>query len=521
MSKDQLKEEGNALFVKKKYGLAALKYTEAIEVDEGNAILYANRAACRLNLKQWAIELDPSYAKGWARLATAHDCLYAYKPSTQAWRKALESLPKENLNASEQKQKAQYEEGLKVAEAKLNKPLEPAQVVYYKDNDEHPWVEGRRLVEQYQHTKFLNSSAWLINEAYNDFKEGLDLMNAMVQQKNPRTGELLIQSRNGALLTNGLLLDKRVFHATGNFFDLYNKQAQSECNTVRAWTSTGPEGIMRELPERLAREGWSSVRPALSVTLRCWIMRAHIDAGLQHRYDIALEFFTRIIQVLTWGRETYKDVPNSEKGVIFADTFIVGVRKLYLDTIIGAYSEKPDKQLLQDLYEEAEEVMKEVEKLPSPANTVGGIGPGFFLGFYLYPKSDAQAAFGYYHAKQAALPGITAAAAKDHWTKSISAYIQAADFIPEDDEQHPWYLNVALEYMDKIPTNLESKLRMYERIRLSLPKADKIWHGSAHSKAQIKQHYQRLAEIEQDLRNGLIAGKWTLDSVVTRDRVSS
>ena len=52
MSADKLKEEGNALFAKKQYGLAALKYTEAIEIDEGNAVLWANRAACRLNTRQ-------------------------------------------------------------------------------------------------------------------------------------------------------------------------------------------------------------------------------------------------------------------------------------------------------------------------------------------------------------------------------------------------------------------------------------------------------------------------------------
>ena len=52
MSADKLKDEGNALFAKKQYGLAALKYTEAIEIDEGNAVLWANRAACRLNTRQ-------------------------------------------------------------------------------------------------------------------------------------------------------------------------------------------------------------------------------------------------------------------------------------------------------------------------------------------------------------------------------------------------------------------------------------------------------------------------------------
>lgn len=42
----QLKEEGNALFVKKDFARAYEKYTEAIAVDGQNAVLYANRCAC-------------------------------------------------------------------------------------------------------------------------------------------------------------------------------------------------------------------------------------------------------------------------------------------------------------------------------------------------------------------------------------------------------------------------------------------------------------------------------------------
>jgi hypothetical protein len=48
----QLKEQGNAFYVKKNYALAIAKYTEAIALDGNNAVLYANRAACQLALQQ-------------------------------------------------------------------------------------------------------------------------------------------------------------------------------------------------------------------------------------------------------------------------------------------------------------------------------------------------------------------------------------------------------------------------------------------------------------------------------------
>jgi stress-induced-phosphoprotein 1 len=48
----RLKEEGNALFVQKDFVPAILKYSEAITLDGNNAVLYANRSACRYSLKQ-------------------------------------------------------------------------------------------------------------------------------------------------------------------------------------------------------------------------------------------------------------------------------------------------------------------------------------------------------------------------------------------------------------------------------------------------------------------------------------
>lgn len=48
----QLKAEGNTLFLQGQYGLASVKYEEAIDAGGDNAILYANRAACFLSLKR-------------------------------------------------------------------------------------------------------------------------------------------------------------------------------------------------------------------------------------------------------------------------------------------------------------------------------------------------------------------------------------------------------------------------------------------------------------------------------------
>ena len=49
---EKLKAEGNALHLKGDHSAARAKYTEAIKLDPENAILYANRAAAYIALKQ-------------------------------------------------------------------------------------------------------------------------------------------------------------------------------------------------------------------------------------------------------------------------------------------------------------------------------------------------------------------------------------------------------------------------------------------------------------------------------------
>ncbi|KAE9398609.1 hypothetical protein BT96DRAFT_821654 [Gymnopus androsaceus JB14] len=124
----KLKEQRNALFVETKYKEAVEKYDEAIQVRGDSlmtSILYSNRSACHLNLENFldaksdakkasnflllmAIELNPSFAKAYARLAVAQSELQELLLSIGSWGKALKMLPKTNLTPSELRQKADY-----------------------------------------------------------------------------------------------------------------------------------------------------------------------------------------------------------------------------------------------------------------------------------------------------------------------------------------------------------------------------------------------------------------------------
>lgn len=72
--------EGNDAFTKKEYDRAASLYTQAIELESANHILYSNRAAAYLGLDKNAeaiadadmsILLKPDFAKAYFRKVTA------------------------------------------------------------------------------------------------------------------------------------------------------------------------------------------------------------------------------------------------------------------------------------------------------------------------------------------------------------------------------------------------------------------------------------------------------------------
>lgn len=52
---DHLKAEGDAFFSRKLYREAYDKYSDAIKLDNNNAILYANRAASALSMEEYVL----------------------------------------------------------------------------------------------------------------------------------------------------------------------------------------------------------------------------------------------------------------------------------------------------------------------------------------------------------------------------------------------------------------------------------------------------------------------------------
>ncbi|KAK9832169.1 hypothetical protein WJX74_001349 [Apatococcus lobatus] len=111
------KKKGNELFAAEHFAAASDEYTQALDVahedEPSRAVYFANRAACRLKLKQLeeaaqdctsATNIDQSYLKAWIRRSTAYEQLNQYERALGDAKKVAELDPS-NQNAQQNVQR--------------------------------------------------------------------------------------------------------------------------------------------------------------------------------------------------------------------------------------------------------------------------------------------------------------------------------------------------------------------------------------------------------------------------------
>ncbi|SCW01478.1 LAFE_0E00518g1_1 [Lachancea fermentati] len=122
---EELKALGNKAMAAKDFELAITKYTEAIEALPTNAVYYANRAAAYSSLKRYeeavkdaesAIEVNPSYSKGYSRLGFAMYALGKPEEALGAYKKVLDIEGEKATDAM----KRDYETAKKKVEQSLD-----------------------------------------------------------------------------------------------------------------------------------------------------------------------------------------------------------------------------------------------------------------------------------------------------------------------------------------------------------------------------------------------------------------
>ncbi|KAG1843800.1 hypothetical protein DFJ58DRAFT_731469 [Suillus subalutaceus] len=503
----QLKDEGNELFKKQDYVGAIIKYTEAIALDDKNAVLYANRAACNHALNKYldavddahrATEIDPSYAKGWSRLAASRDALADWGRSAHAWQKALDALPKTKLSPAERQQKDQYTACLKAANARSNQPIVPFSI--NEKLGKFPWQVATDMLPELRRAgqEKASSSAWVIALAYEEFNEGVEMMKGMKITPQPGTPDGFVHHGNLeglTLLSNGFMRDDRVFHINQpKWIDMYNQQGDLILASLIEIMLTKVQsfsklrlarlGILKDSrpsrnlqQKRLKENGWDDVRPALAVTVRGWIMRAALDGGLRQQPQAGVEYYRRALDLVEWGRTIWKDVPKSDRGVVFEHSFLIGVRSLYLKMFMNAYTDDPglnSKFPLEQLKEEAEDLIKETDIAVQTRDNSEPVDPGFISSFIVYPRGLAHALLGFYHV-QSARYSSDPVERMFSFVKAAGEYTRASSKYAEDDESRAWYFNCTLDCLRSAGAPVDNFLMVAFGLRETMPKMQKIW----------------------------------------------
>jgi len=98
----ELKQKGNDALARKDYKKAIEFYSEAINIDLDNPVIFSNRSAAYANLNMWSEAyadaqrcnfLDPKFAKGWQRKGFAALHLKKFDEAKLAFNRGLDIEP--------------------------------------------------------------------------------------------------------------------------------------------------------------------------------------------------------------------------------------------------------------------------------------------------------------------------------------------------------------------------------------------------------------------------------------------
>ncbi|KJA28580.1 hypothetical protein HYPSUDRAFT_62222 [Hypholoma sublateritium FD-334 SS-4] len=393
-----LKSQGNELYQKGQYQAAQRKFTDAIKEDPTNAIYYANRAASCLALKEYldaaadaikATKLDPNYSKAWSRLASATYGLGSWAESIHAWEMALECLPlqKQSLE-TEEKLRNQFTDGLKKSQTAMITP-QKISGIYVKQGQKMPWEKAAALIQEFADARKI-SSGFVILQAYGEFKEGVEVMKQIT--KHCVNGMTTWLGKPDALvnITNGIMRDPRSFHIDCPDWILkFNEQVIFEAQFFKAWVHGGSKTIKEEAFKLLKQSGWDAVKPALSTTVRAWLM-CGLMATLRGQYQTSMEYYSRVVDVLDWGSHIWQNVPTRNRGVIFERTFIRGAKRLQLSAMHTCITKKVNNLnfTINDMVVLCHKIITETDANP-PSAADGELDVGFMASFWMYPKGEA------------------------------------------------------------------------------------------------------------------------------------
>ncbi|KAI0666286.1 hypothetical protein C8Q78DRAFT_1083223 [Trametes maxima] len=539
----QLKAEGNTRFRAKDYTGAYTKFTEAIRHCSSsssalNAVLHCNRSACSLALGRFldayadanrATELDPGYAKAWARRAAAQAGSPTATPNViYSLERALACLPEGDTSPAVQKQRAEYA-ALLASVPQAQRKLEEECAVRARPWQERlaladparlPWKLAAAALPQLRQDGRWNSSAWLISYARSKFERGFELMKDLKvtpSSSGPNSySELYEHAQTGAVehLTNALLVDRRAMNYIDDpaFMTLLAPQMRFERVHFKGWANGGSQTVIEEATRRYEEGGLTAVRDALDITVRCWILQGWFDETFIGSMDHTLDYYTCALEVLQWGIRHWEDEEIEARGLIFQDAMIRAVKLLRLRALSRAYVSQPDRkptQLLEEMRAGSDELLKVLfEERRTPLNEAEN---ALFLGFVRYQLAEALSlgAFCSHHlGMQARVAyGMNHRTVVDAYTTAAVGYLRAADVYPLDDEHHLWALHCAWNILYDVGRPAGQLIDILDRMHDTLPRMNDIWDvaletGMREREAAFDKDMQQRASFVEDLANG-------------------
>ncbi|KAJ3320916.1 hypothetical protein HDU76_000189 [Blyttiomyces sp. JEL0837] len=310
----KLRREAVKLFVSGQNGAAIQLFTEALQINLGDATLWAERASCwlrfgdadraALNDAKKSLEIDPNLFLGHYRKGQALYNLHQYLPAIESLENAMNlceprssfERPLENLLTSAKHR-------LKIA--KLSDPQarwQSGNITMHVSDVSHfneAVADHQLFIDSFEHlanesatpsvSSAIASSVALgqLNpdanpesrlhvcwEAFLMFQKGLRIGRQVVEIPMAGGREAVAIGKQGALkaLTTALMLDPECFVIVKGLWSLVRKVVVLEKNCTSTIFNIGPDIDVQEIKNhyllRLMKNGWADVRPSLSVTLR-------------------------------------------------------------------------------------------------------------------------------------------------------------------------------------------------------------------------------------------------------------
>lgn len=248
MSAADLKAKGNAAFSAKDFTTAIDFFSQAIEVDAANHVLYSNRSACYASLKKFdqavedadkCIELKGDWAKGYSRKGAAKHGLGDLQGACDAYEKCLQLDPAN----------AQAKSGMDAVDAQMKREMESGQFGGGASDPFGGFAQKLNSPEFYKKMSENPQTSKLLADA--EFMRKLEGI-----KKNPQS---LMQEMNDPRMISilGLLLGQDIGSAPGEDEPMPDAPKETKREASKKAPEPEPEPIVEEEDEetKAAKEG--------------------------------------------------------------------------------------------------------------------------------------------------------------------------------------------------------------------------------------------------------------------------